>query len=132
MKDLITTSTVIVLSMTIILLLIYYLTQRFYNLIWIPYKKSVGGHSFEDLILILRTVINTELDAYENDVFRLKGSLTNSNFNQFYLDITKKISQDIPDEFLDDLKQYLTQDAIFRIIGREVKKFLEDHIHGTY
>ena len=87
--------------------------------------------SFEECISILQLIINSELQSYEKDIFISKGSITNSNFENYYRDITGKIVNNLSDDLIDSFTYYITEDAIYTYIARAVKVFLTGKINGT-
>ena len=112
---------------------IFYITaSRFFNKIYLPYKNAIYDSSFEELLFILKTIINTELEAYDNDIFLNKGSITNSNFDTFYKDITNKIIRNVSPKMIQQLTKYISNDMVYIIIARAVKKYLTEKISGTY
>ena len=121
----------IILTTAIILAMLYFTAHNFYHRIYLGYKKKVFSLDFESALFILRTIINTELDAYENDIFSSKGSITNSNFDNYYKDLTTKIIKNVSPELLQQLALYITEDMVYVIIARAVKKFLTEKISGT-
>lgn len=131
MKDLVATALVIVVTSAVIFYLIFLTAQNFYNRVYLPYKKELVELDFDSALSILRIIINTELDAYENDIFVNKGSITNSNFDNYYKDITNKIVNNLSPALIKHLSLYITEDMIYVIIARAVKKFLTEKINGT-
>lgn len=122
---------IIIITTAIILILLYGFIFAFYNKIYLPYKKSIVNLDFETSIFILKTIINTELESYETDIFNSKGSITNSNFENFYNDITTKIISHVSPDLIQHLSIYITEDMIYIIIARAVKKYLVEKINGT-
>ena len=121
----------IVLCIAISSIIIYFLVYFFFKKIFLPYKKELIDLDFETALFILKTIINTELDAYENDIFMSKGSITNGNFENYYKDITSKIINNISADLLKHLSLYITEDMVYVIVARSVKKFLTEKITGT-
>ena len=119
------------ISIGVILLMLYIASHHFFKRIYLPYKNQLINLDFESSLLVLKTIINTELDAYENDIFSNKGSITNSNFDNFYKDITNKIIRSVSPELIRFLSHYITEDMVYIIIARSVKKFLSEKINGT-
>ncbi len=124
-------SIAIIVIIAIVLLLLYITTYAFYNKIYLQYKKNNVNLDFETAILVLKTIINTELDSYETDIFNNKGSITNSNFENFYNDITTKIISHLSPNLIQHLSLYITEDMIYIIVARTVKKYLIEKINGT-
>lgn len=114
-----------------IVLLFLIASYIFFNLIYTKYKLRTTNMSFADLMTVLNATINTELELYEKDVFSIKGSLSNSNFDNFYIDITTNILTKLSDTFFLQMSAYLTEEAIGTIIGRAVKIYLTEKITGT-
>lgn len=113
-----------VIVLSILLGLIYFLYT-------ITNRKSQSPTEFVGLLSILSSQIKTELDAYENNIFENKGSITNNNFDRYYKDLTMRIIQNISDEMINELRYYYTEDAIYKYIGRSVRDYLVSKIKGT-
>ena len=111
--------------------IIYLFAYFFYKNIYLPYKKDLVDLNFETALFILKTLINTELDAYDTDIFMSKGSITNANFDNYYKDITTKIIKSISPNLITHLSLYITEDMVYVIVARAVKKFLTEKISGT-
>ena len=120
-----------ILSIVMIVAILLFGIHVFFSLIYLPYKKKLVKLDFETALFILRTIINTELDAYENDIFLNKGSITNSNFDNYYKDITSKIIANVSPALIQQLSLYISEDMVYIIIARAVKKYLTDKITGT-
>lgn len=120
-----------IITFAIIIGILYIAIYNFYKRIYLPYKKELVDLDFESALAILNIIINTELDAYSNDIFLNKGSITNSNFDNYYHDITNKIIKNLSPALISHLALYITEDAIYVIIARAVKKFLTEKIHGS-
>ena len=118
-------TTAVILSMTLLFFRYFYLN------IYLAFKKKNIPIDFQTSLDILKIIINTELDAYENDIFNTKGSITNSNFDNYYKDITNKIVTKVSPELIRHLSFYITEDMVYIIIARTVKKFLTEKINGT-
>lgn len=95
------------------------------------YTNQRAELTFEECISILQLIINSELQSYEKDIFISKGSITNSNFENYYRDITGKIVNNLSDDLIDSFTYYITEDAIYTYIARAVKTFLTGKINGT-
>ena len=129
--EIIVTCAAIVITVAILLAMVYFAAYHFYKRIYLPYKKQLVDLDFETALFILKTIINTELSAYENDVFLSKGSITNSNFDNYYKDITGKIINALSQDLIKHLSMYITEDMVYVIVARSVKKFLTEKITGT-
>lgn len=119
-----------------LILIIFIETAAIVALVYIAYKYSTYTNqraelTFEECISILQLIINSELQSYEKDIFIAKGSITNSNFENYYRDITGKIVNNLSDDLIDSFTYYITEDAIYTYIARAVKVFLTGKINGT-
>lgn len=95
------------------------------------YKMTISDVSFQDLLLALNAAIQTEFDLWEKDVFVNKGSITNSNFENYYNEITYHIINSLSPIFFVNMGKYITEDAIISIIGRKTKEYLTSKITGA-
>ena len=95
------------------------------------YKITVAEVSFQELLLALNATIQTEIELWEKDVFVNKHSITNSNFENYYLDITEHIIKSLSPTFFISIGKYLTEDAVVSMIGRRVKEYLVSKVNGT-
>lgn len=93
--------------------------------------KSSSTDEFINLLSILSSLIKTELDAYDQDIFENKGAITNNNFDRYYKDLTQRILKNISPEIIKGLSYYYTEEAIYRTIGRTVRDYLVSKINGT-
>lgn len=103
----------------------------FFKFIYTPYKLKTTKISFSELLTVLNATINTELELYEKDVFKTKGALLNSNFDNYYMDITTNIIKKLSPTFFMQMKIYLTEEAVAEVIARTVKIYLTEKIDGT-
>ena len=55
---------------------------KFYNEVYIPSKRN-SILSFESSLTVLQVIIETELNAYETDIFSTIGNITNQNFENY-------------------------------------------------
>ena len=101
----------------------------FYKYIYSPHKVRTSNMSLPDLLVVLQTVINTELDLYEKNIFSTKGALTNSNFENFYKDIVNSIINALSQDFFVRMSFFINQDAIVTIICRTVKDYLAEKVN---
>lgn len=95
------------------------------------YKLESSETSFEELILALNAVIQTEFDLWEKNVFVDKKSITNSNFENFYTEISLQIYKSLSPIFFRNISRYITEDAVASIIGRKTKEYLITKIDGV-
>ena len=103
---------------------IYFIVKYFNN------KKTEGLNiSFEEAFTVLGVIIQSELQVYDTDVFLGRGGITNSNFETYYEDISKKIIAKISPEIIKELQHYITEDAIYIYIARRGRAYLTEQIN---
>jgi len=123
----------------LIIVLMFLTFTGFISLLVFIIMKLLEGHNnhkienanFENLIGILGVIINTEIQEYENDIFLNKGAITNSNFDNYYYDITNRIIANISKTFEKRILAYMTREALYKYIARSVKNYLTSKINGT-
>lgn len=103
----------------------------FYNKIYCKFKIKTSKESLEELLFVLKTAINTEIDLYEKNIFNNKGAITNSNFDNFYNDIVYSIINSLSDDFFFKINIYIKKEAVISIICRNVKNYLTEKITGV-
>lgn len=121
-------NTIIILYMVVILLLCVLIGI---TIIKSNSKRNSTPEEFLNLLTILSSQIQSELDSYDSDIFQSKGSITNNNFDVYYRDITSRILKNINLNLIKDLSYYYTEDAVYRFIGRSVRDYLVTKIKGT-
>lgn len=121
-------NTIIILYMVVILLLCVLIGII---IIKSNSKRNSTPEEFLNLLTILSSQIQSELDSYDSDIFQSKGSITNNNFDVYYRDITSRILKNINPNLIKDLSYYYTEDAVYRFIGRSVRDYLVTKIKGT-
>ena len=121
-------NTIIILYMVVILLLCVLIGI---TIIKSNSKRNSTPEEFLNLLTILSSQIQSELDSYDSDIFQSKGSITNNNFDVYYRDITSRILKNINPNLIKDLSYYYTEDAVYRFIGRSVRDYLVTNIKGT-
>lgn len=87
--------------------------------------------SFQELLLALNAAIQTEFDLWEKDVFVDKKAITNSNFENYYMEMTDHIINSLSPIFFINMSKYITEDAVVSIIGRKTKEYLTSKITGA-
>jgi hypothetical protein len=108
----------------VILAMLLTAASIFYSFIYAPFKIRSRPFSFEEAFAILKLIIQTELDAYNADVFRDDPPITNSNFVNFYTDLTEKIRDNISPALMEKLTEYIPEELVYKLIVRQVKDFL--------
>ena len=99
-----------------------------YAKILVPYKLTVSDSEFSELLIALNAAINTEFELWDKDVFVNKKALTNSNFDNFYHEMTDAIIRSLSPIFFKKMTQYITEEAIISIIVRKTKEYLASKI----
>jgi hypothetical protein len=102
-----------------------------FHKILIPYKLTVSETSFQELLIALNAAIQTEFDLFDKNVFIDKTAITNSNFDNYYYELTDHIIKSLSPLFYKKMTQFITEDAIYTIIGRKVKEYLTGKINGA-
>lgn len=95
------------------------------------YKLIISEVPFPDLVYALNMMIRTEIELWEKDIFSNRQSITNSNFDNYYYEITNHIIANISPMFFKSMEKYMTETAIISMIGRSVKEYLVSKINGT-
>lgn len=121
---------IIIISVWLVGLIIFTAYILFLKIL-VPYKLTVSDTSFQELLLALNAAINTEIELWEKDVFVNKNAITNSNFDNYYYEITDHIIKSLSPMFFKKMTQFITHDAIISIIGRKVKEYLAGKINGA-
>lgn len=120
---------VIILYSIMVIVVLCLITMVIFNMNGDEKKNSTT--EFINLLNILSTLIKTELDAYDQDIFENKGSITNNNFDRYYKDLTQRVLKNISPNIIEGLSYYYTEEAIYRFIGRTVRDYLVSKINGT-
>ena len=102
-----------------------------YTKILTPYKLTISDAEFSELLIALNAAINTEFELWEKDVFVSKKAITNSNFDNYYHEMTSSIIQSLSPIFFKKMNQYITEEAVVSIIGRKTKEYLTSKLTGT-
>ena len=121
----ITITTIILCSIFIIASMI------FLKYVLTPYRTQFLDQSFEELLIVLNAAIQTELDLFEKDVFQSKQAITNSNFDNYYEEISRKIIDSLSPTFYISIQRYLSYDAVITLIARKVKVYLTGKVNGS-
>jgi len=124
LNEIINISWIIILITIAILTIIFVSTKYFLPV----YKMKISEVSFLELLQALNAIVQTELDIWENNVFEDKGALTNSNFENYYDEISVHIIKSLSPTFFLNIGKYLSEDAVVSIIGRKVREYLVSKI----
>lgn len=122
-----------ILLTTVCLLVVIAFTAVVVIVVWGYIRSTAPDQSpentFEELLIILNLIINTELDEYDKEIFVAKGSVNNQNFEAFYKDLNKRIIANISDDVMVQFTRYTTQANVYRIVARAVKEYLRNKIY---
>ena len=102
-----------------------------YRKILPKYKMTVSEVSFQELLIALNAEIQTEFELWEKDVFVDKKAITNSNFDNYYMEITNQIIKSLSPIFFVNIGKYISEEAVVSIIGRKTKEFLVTKVNGV-
>ena len=92
---------------------------------------TVSEVSFQELLIALNAAIQTEFELWEKDVFVDKKAITNSNFDNYYMEITNQIIKSLSPIFFVNIGKYISEEAVVSIIGRKTKEFLVTKVNGV-
>lgn len=123
-----------------IIIITVWLALLFLGITWVlfrkilpKYKITVSDVTLNELLIALNAMINTELELWKDDVFNdNKGVANNSQYENYYHEITGKILDSISPIFFDNIEKYITSEAIVSIIGRRVKNFLNTYVKEPF
>lgn len=121
---------VIFISLWLFILLLVFLFIL-YRKILPEYKMTIADVSFQELLIALNAAIQTEFELWEKDVFIDKKAITNSNFENYYMEITNQIINSLSPIFFINIGKYISEEAVVSIIGRKTKEFLVTKVNGT-
>lgn len=123
-------NTIIIITWTLILiaLLIQSIIFVSFRFILPEYKVKVSDVSFQELLLALNAAIQTELDIWERNVFVNKQAITNSNFENYYNEISVHIAKSLSPTFYLNISKYISEDAVISIIGKKTREYLTGKI----
>lgn len=101
----------------------------FYKYIYLSYKKKSTVAPVEDLYQTLAIIISNEISLYERSIFEHGGKIvTNATFDNYYRDICQRIHDSLSEELMTQFSFYLTKEAVYKIISRTVKNYLQEKI----
>lgn len=123
-----------IITITVWLALLFLgITWVLFRKILPKYKITVSDVTLNELLIALNAMINTELELWKDDVFNdNKGVANNSQYENYYHEITGKILDSISPIFFDNIEKYITSEAIVSIIGRRVKNFLNTYVKEPF
>lgn len=96
--------------------IVRYVTTRYF----VPPQQA----TFDELISCLTLIINTEIAMYEQTIFRHKGAITNSNYENFYNDLVTRILDAIPERFYLEMSRFMTKEEVVTIICHKIHSYL--------
>lgn len=114
-----------------IAILVSIILALFMKVLLPKYSIVASETTFQELLLALNASIQTEFDLWEKDVFANKQAITNSNFENYYIEITTHIINSLSPTFFLNISKYITEDAVVSMIGRKTKEYLSSKITGS-
>lgn len=111
--------------------MIIFVSVILFRIVLPKYKLIISEVPFPDLVNALNMMIRTEIDLWEKDIFSNRQPITNSNFENYYYEITNHVIKNISPMFIKSMEKYMTETAIVSMIGRCVKEYLVSKINGT-
>lgn len=116
-----------IIAYAIVFCILFLLTSYvFFTRIYNMFILKTEDPDFELLLTALNAAINTEIELWERDIFVNKKAMTNSNFENFYYEISNHIINSLSESFYIRFEHYLTRDAVYSIISRKVKEYLTE------
>lgn len=98
---------------------------------FIYFKRNTSVLELEAAMTALSLIINSEISEYEKNIFQNNRPITNSNFENYYNDITKKTIAAISPILMKQLCVYITEDTIYKYIGRTVREYLVKKVNSS-
>lgn len=111
------------------IIILYFIAKSISHYISLKLSRRYSQTSFPELLLILKTIIDTELDVYEKSVFLNRQGITNANYENYYNEITKHIIDSIPENYYEQMSKYLTKEAVITYICHLVHQYLQEKIY---
>lgn len=111
---------IMLLIISFIVCICGYIFTRYF----IYFKRNTSVLDLEAAMTALSLIINSEISEYEKNIFQNNRPITNSNFENYYNDITKKTIAAISPVLMRQLCVYITEDTIYKYIGRTVREYL--------
>ncbi len=102
-----------------------------YSHLLVIYKRKTATMSFPELLGVLSALIQLEIDRYEKELFNNNRTITNSNFDNFYNNLTHAILDGISPSFMQQLQVYVTEDMVVSYVARSVKQYLTTKVKGV-
>ena len=119
----------IIFLIAISLMMIFGFIYCVYKYVIIKFKAKNTELSVSELFSSIGIVINNEISLYERNLLDNKGSvLTNTTYDTYYKDLTTNIINALSDDIVERLSFYITREALYKMISREVQIYLNSKI----
>ena len=119
----------IIFLIAISLMMIFGFIYSVYKYVIIKFKAKNTELSVSELFSSIGIVINNEISLYERNLLDNKGSvLTNTTYDTYYKDLTTNIINALSDDIVERLSFYITREALYKMISREVQIYLNSKI----
>mgnify|MGYP003414964028 FL=1 len=119
----------IIFLIAISLMMIFGFIYSVYKYVIIKFKAKNTELSVSELFSSIGIVINNEISLSERNLLDNKGSvLTNTTYDTYYKDLTTNIINALSDDIVERLSFYITREALYKMISREVQIYLNSKI----
>ena len=119
----------IIFLIAISLMMLFGFIYSVYKYVIIKFKAKNTELSVSELFSSIGIVINNEISLYERNLLDNKGSvLTNTTYDTYYKDLTTNIINALSDDIVERLSFYITREALYKMISREVQIYLNSKI----
>ena len=105
-----------------VVFVLIYLIYRFVIKDYMSYPKEL---TFDDSLAIINTIINLELDIYENDVFDKQDTLSNAQYENFLQDIITRIDNALSPVLVASITRYMSEGELYTWIIRLVRRYFD-------
>lgn len=116
------------LAIVLYMMLIFGFISVLFVFILPYYKKATHIGSFEECFTVFVAIIQSEIDMYENNVFENRKAITNSNYDNYYKDLSTRIIKRISPNLKRQLCYYITEEAMILYVARTVQNYLSRYI----
>lgn len=121
------TSIVILIALTLIM--VFTFIYCVFKYIIIKFKSKNTELTVSELFSAIGIVINNEISLYERNLLENNGKvLTNATYDTYYKDLVTNIINALSDDIVERLSFFITREALYKMISREVQIYLNNKI----
>lgn len=121
------TSIVILVALTLIM--VFAFIYCVFKYIIIKFKSKNTELTVSELFSAIGIVINNEISLYERNLLENNGKvLTNATYDTYYKDLVTNIINALSDDIVERLSFFITREALYKMISREVQIYLNNKI----